>query len=45
MEIIVVKDKFEGGKKAAEIFKQEHDSGAKVFGLATGGTQKQLMNK
>lgn len=38
MEIIVVKDKFEGGKKAAEIFKQEHDSGAKVFGLATGGT-------
>lgn len=38
MKVIVVKDKFEGGKKAAEIFKQEHDNGAKVFGLATGGT-------
>ena len=38
MEVIVVKDKVAGGKKAAEIFKQEYESGAKVFGLATGGT-------
>ena len=38
MEVIVVKDKIAGGKKAAEIFKREHDNGAKVFGLATGGT-------
>ena len=38
MKIIIVKNSAEGGKKGFEIFKNELDSGAKVFGLATGGT-------
>ena len=38
MKVIVVKDQNEGGKKGFEVFQNELQSGAKVFGLATGST-------
>lgn len=38
MRIIVVANANEGGKTAAQIFSQELQNGAKVFGLATGST-------
>ena len=38
MEIIIVKDNVEGGKKAFELIKEGMDQGAKVLGLATGST-------
>lgn len=38
MRIIVVANASEGGKAAAQIFSQELQNGAKVFGLATGST-------
>lgn len=38
MEIIIVKDNIEGGKKAFELIKAGMDQGAKVLGLATGST-------
>lgn len=42
MEIITVKDKEEGGKKAFALIKEAIDNGAKVFGLATGSTPETL---
>lgn len=38
MNIIIVKDSAEGGKKASELFYDACVNGAKVFGLATGST-------
>lgn len=38
MEVIIVKDQAEGGKKGYEVFADEIQNGAKVFGLATGST-------
>lgn len=38
MEMIIVKDTIEGGKKAFELIKEGMDQGAKVLGLATGST-------
>lgn len=38
IEIIVVKNAEEGGKKAAELVQQEVENGLKVIGLPTGGT-------
>lgn len=42
LDIIIVKDDLEGGKKAFEIIKQGLDNGADVFGLATGSTPETL---
>lgn len=42
MNIIVVEDKNEGGKKAFEIIKEVFEKGAEVFGLATGSTPETL---
>ena len=42
IEIIVVKDAEEGGKKAAEIVQQELENGLKVIGLPTGGTPETM---
>lgn len=42
IEVIVVKDEKEGGKKAFEIVKNELENGLKVIGLATGGTPETL---
>ena len=38
MKIIIVKDSNEGGQKGFEVFQKAKQSGAKVFGLATGST-------
>lgn len=38
MNIIVVKDKEQGGKRAYELFRDCKEQGATVFGLATGST-------
>ena len=38
MEIIIVKDSLEGGKKAFELVKEGMQQNAKVLGLATGST-------
>ena len=38
MELIIVKDNIEGGKKAFELIKEGMNQGAKVLGLATGST-------
>lgn len=45
MNIIVVKDKAAGGKKAFEIIKNGIENGAKVLGLATGSTPISLYNE
>lgn len=45
MEIIVVKDNVEGGKKAFELIKEGMDQGAKVLGLATGSTPISLYHE
>ena len=42
IEIIVVKDAKEGGKKAAEIVQKELENGLKVIGLPTGGTPETM---
>lgn len=42
MNIIIVKDEIEGGKKAFEIVKDTVESGAKVLGFATGSTPETL---
>lgn len=42
IEIIVVKDAKEGGKKAAKIVQQELENGLKVIGLPTGGTPETM---
>ena len=42
LKIIKVKDRNEGGKKAFELIKEAIQSGAKVFGLATGSTPETL---
>ncbi|EXJ23663.1 Glucosamine-6-phosphate deaminase [Alkalibacterium sp. AK22] len=42
IRVIKVKDKREGGEKAFEIVKEAHESGAVVFGLATGSTPETL---
>ncbi len=42
IEIIVVKDTQEGGKKAFEIIKNELENGMKVLGLPTGGTPETM---
>lgn len=42
MTIIKVADKREGGQKAFELFKEAHENGAEVFGLATGSTPEIL---
>lgn len=42
IEIIVVKDAEEGGKKAFEIIKEELENGLKVIGLPTGGTPETM---
>lgn len=42
IEVIVVKDKNEGGKKAFEVVKEELENGMKVIGLATGSTPETL---
>lgn len=38
MEVIIVKDNLEGGKKGYEVFADAIKNGAKTFGLATGST-------
>lgn len=38
MNIIIVKDKEQGGQKGYEFFRQCKEQGSKVFGLATGST-------
>lgn len=38
MKIILVKDQFEGGKVAFQLYQKELHGGAKVFGFATGST-------
>ena len=45
MEIIIVKDNVEGGKKAFELIKEGMDQGAKVLGLATGSTPISLYHE
>lgn len=45
MEIIIVKDNIEGGKKAFELIKEGMDQGAKVLGLATGSTPVSLYHE
>lgn len=45
MNIIVVKNNEEGGKKAFEIIKKGVESDAKVLGLATGSTPISLYNE
>lgn len=42
IEVIIVKDEKEGGKKAFEIVKKELEDGLKVIGLPTGSTPKTL---
>lgn len=42
IQLIIVKDEVEGGKKAFEIVKQELEDGLKVIGLATGSTPETL---
>lgn len=42
IKVIKVKDKNEGGKKAYELIKEAVQSGAEVFGLATGSTPETL---
>ena len=42
IEIVVVKDAKEGGKKAFEMVKNELESGLKVLGLPTGGTPETM---
>ncbi|WP_027108842.1 glucosamine-6-phosphate deaminase [Lacticigenium naphthae] len=42
MEVIIMKDKIQGGKKACDIVKNELDKGAGVFGLATGSSPETL---
>ncbi|MGX7196981.1 glucosamine-6-phosphate deaminase [Enterococcus olivae] len=42
MKIIRVKNADEGGKKAFEIIKEDIESGAKTFGLATGSTPETM---
>ncbi len=42
IEVIVVKDAVEGGKKAFEIIEKELNEGLKVLGLATGSTPETL---
>lgn len=42
IEVIVVKDAVEGGKKAFEIVKAELEDGMKVLGLATGSTPETM---
>ncbi|MDO4912819.1 MAG: glucosamine-6-phosphate deaminase [Lactobacillus sp.] len=45
MKLIIVKNQAEAGKKAFEIFKEELNNGAKVFGLATGSSPISLYNE
>lgn len=45
MEIIYEKNKEQGSIKAAEIIREALDSGAKVFGLATGSTPEIVYEK
>ena len=42
IEVIVVKDALEGGKKAAELVANELEKGLKVIGLPTGGTPETM---
>ena len=42
IEVIVVKDAQEGGKKAAELVANELEKGLKVIGLPTGGTPETM---
>lgn len=42
IQVIIVKDKVEGGQKAFEIVKQELEQGMKTLGLATGSTPETL---
>ena len=42
IEVVVVKDAKEGGKKAFELVKQSLEEGMKVMGLATGSTPETL---
>lgn len=42
IEVVVVKDANEGGKKAYELIKQELEQGLKVIGLPTGGTPETM---
>ena len=42
IEVIVVKDAQEGGKKAAELVANELKKGLKVIGLPTGGTPETM---
>lgn len=42
MEVIIVKDKVEGGKKAFELVKKELENGLKVLGLPTGSTPETM---
>lgn len=42
MNIIIVNDELEGGKKALELIKDGIEKGAKVLGLATGSTPEPL---
>lgn len=42
MEVIIVKDKAEGGKKAFELVKKELENGLKVLGLPTGSTPETM---
>ena len=38
MRVIIVEDKVAGGKEACKVFANALANGAKVLGLATGGT-------
>ena len=42
IDVIVVKDALEGGKKAAELVANELEKGLKVIGLPTGGTPETM---
>lgn len=42
VELVVVKDEVEGGKKAFEIIKDAMEDGLKVIGLPTGGTPETM---
>lgn len=42
ISVIRVKDRYEGGKMAFKVVKEAHESGAEVFGLATGSTPETL---
>lgn len=42
IEVVVVKDALEGGKKAAELVANELEKGLKVIGLPTGGTPETM---